>query len=206
MCAQTRGATRFYQVTLRSAGSRPIFSDNCDRSVFVGLIKRYFSDHGIEMAAWCLLADSVHLLLCANKTRLAEALREVTTIYVGYYTRRTGRKGALFQRRFPTEPVTTEGQLREAVRNIHLKPYNCGISRGVPYRWSSYETYLSARPPQAVGWALGVFGGRKSFLVYHHIESAGASLDTPALLRSDRGADDYDRRMISATSSATLAA
>ena len=205
MCAQTRGATRFYQVTLRSAGSRPIFSDNCDRSVFVGLIKRYFSDHGIEMAAWCLLADSVHLLLGADKTRLAEALREVTTIYSGYYNRRMDSKGGVFKKGFPTKAIATEGQFRDAVRAIHLKPYKCGVSRGVPFRWSSYETYLSATPPQVVSWALGVFGGRRSFLVYHHIEGAGTTLGAPAPAKSDY-ADVYDRRITSATSSATFAA
>lgn len=205
MGMQTRAPSHVYRVTLRSVGRRPLFADNCDRSVFVGLAKSYFADHGIGLAAWCLLADSVHLVLCADRSRITAALREVAAVYGDYYNRRRRRRGAVFQGRFPTKAVTTEGQLRETVRGIHLKPYKCGAARGVPYRWSSYETYLSSRPPEAVGWALGVFGGRKNFLVYHHIESAGAPLGTPA--RSSPGlVGPYERRMTSATSSATLAA
>ena len=87
--------------------------------------------------------NHIHLLLKTGEEDIGTTVQRAATGYAGWFNRKHGRVGHLFQARFGSEPIATDEYLLAALRYIHNNPVKAKMCE-MPedYEWSSYREYL----------------------------------------------------------------
>lgn len=161
--ARARSETGFYHVVSRGNNKRPIFSDDVDRHRFLKLLQDCCAQYDINIIAWCLMSNHVHLLFEDLHGQLSEAMKRLLGGYAAYFNARTGRIGHLFQGRFSSRAIDTDAYLLECVRYIHNNPANAHVAPADIYPWSSYREYMSEANITATGLILDMLDGPEGF-------------------------------------------
>ena len=144
-CARRIAESGYYHVMLRGNGKQVIFYDDLDRREFLRALGDAVVSGGLSLVAWCLMTNHVHLLLIDELGRLSQGVHDLATRYAGYFNKRTGHVGSVFDGRFRSVPVESDDQLLAAVLYIHENPAKAGIWSGLDYPWSSYRAYVGDR-------------------------------------------------------------
>lgn len=142
--ARERSNSGIYHIMLRGIDKRNIFIDDVDREKFInGLIKAK-KNGDFDIYAYCLMNNHVHLLI-KEKEEIGKTIKRITVGYVSWYNSKYERTGHLFQNRYKSEPVQTEGYLITVFRYIHQNPMKAGmVNKLEDYKWSSYNQYLNS--------------------------------------------------------------
>ena len=108
------------------------------------------------------MPNHVHLLLTPpDEQALSRAMQSLGRRYVGWFNHRHGRSGTLWEGRFRTCVVDTDGYFLACQRYIELNPQRAGLAPDLQtYPWSSLAHHLGARSDplltdHAVFWQLG---------------------------------------------------
>jgi putative transposase len=161
---QAAGAT--YHVTARATFGRTVFVENDDRRLFEQRLDDVVRRFDWACKAYCLLSTHYHLLVTTPEANLADGMRRLNGLYAQFFNERHDQHGHLFQGRYGTVVVESEGHFLASVRYIALNPVRAGLcNRPAEWRWSSYAS--------AIGWAvappfldldgvLGLFGDDRS--------------------------------------------
>lgn len=155
-----------YHVTARGAGRRVLFEDDADRRRFVEALGDLVRKDGVELLAWCLMDNHVHLLARAEGPTLSAGIHRLATSYALYFNGRHGHVGPVFQDRFDSLPVLTDEHLLMATRYIHLNPLDLGVEYPGDYPWSSYGQYVGKPGICETSTVLGRLGGRGAFVEF----------------------------------------
>ena len=169
-----------YHVVIRGIGDALIFKETTDyyrvvislyefnntSPVLIGRRKGKRRDPGstskrekmIEILAFCLMPNHIHLLLKQTKERgISSFMAKFGAGYAGYFNRKYDRKGYLFQGRFKAIHIKTNEQFKTVLTYIHANPVSLRepnwkengfndlestINFLENYRWSSYLDYL----------------------------------------------------------------
>lgn len=115
-------------------------------------------DKLIEILVFCFMPNHIHLLLRQIKDGgITKFMQKVGVGYAGYFNRKYGRKGYVFQNRFKDVYIKDDEQLKTIFVYIHTNPISLiepnwkeeGIgnaNRAIDflenYKWSSYQDYL----------------------------------------------------------------
>ena len=85
---------------LRGINRESIFQEpeDCDR--FLQVLRQCKAICGLELFAWCLMDNHVHLLMRAGEEPLALVMKRIGCRYVYWYNKKYDRIGHLFQDRF----------------------------------------------------------------------------------------------------------
>ena len=156
-----------YHVIVRGVGQQILFEDDADRSFFMKALDAAFEKHGLELFAWCLMSNHVHLLVHGPIEIVGKAMRECESGYALYFNRRHERTGVLFQGRYDSVPIEGDQQLLSALRYVHMNPVKAG--EPIDGRWSSYAEYF---PGGRDGYAktdfvLSILDGVEAFKELH---------------------------------------
>lgn len=146
----------YYHAYNRGLNKQPIFLDEHDYTVFLGLLKRYlgtqpeiksnrqphpsYRDH-VELLAFCLMPNHFHLFMYQTDPEgMKQLLKSLSVSYNMYFNKRYRRVGPLFQQRYKAVNITDDSQLLHISRYIHLNPdaYNT-------YKWSSLPYYVGTK-------------------------------------------------------------
>ncbi len=131
----------------RGADRQDIFTDDRDREHFEFLLGDIDDAFAVEVHAYCLMTNHVHLLLHCREGRVSEAVQHVTGNHARAYNDRHGRSGPLFGDRYKSVPVGSDEQLIATARYVHRNPLDIVPVRALSaYRWSSLGPYLGGRP------------------------------------------------------------
>jgi len=109
-----------------------------------------------------LMNNHDHLFMETPQPNLSAGMQYLNGSYTGYFNRRYGRVGHLFQGRFGAQLVEEEGYFQEVSRYIHLNPVRAKmVDDPARYQWSSFPGYC--RSTRALDWmtygrVLGEFG------------------------------------------------
>lgn len=156
-----------YHVVMRGSGQQIIFADDSDRVRFLELCCELLhgGDDEVEVLAWCLMDNHVHILLRGEMGHISTALQNVCSRYALYFNKKEGRSGHLFQDRFWSSPIEDDAYLLEAVRYIHANPEVAGLCRLEEHRWSSYAAYTRGLGSRLTETAtvLDMVGGAEAF-------------------------------------------
>ena len=133
--------TGYYHVILRGNGRQRIFEDDADRYAFLEILSGQVVARGVDVVAWCLMDNHVHLVLCDGDGRLSEAIGALAMRYAQRFNVRSGHRGHVFQERFKSVPIESEPYLLEAVRYVHNNPQKVGICEARDYPWSSFGEF-----------------------------------------------------------------
>ena len=156
----------------RGVDRQPIFVDDHDRLEFGRLLGVAVRHHGIEVHAYCLMTNHVHLFVRCPSANLSDAMQWLFSLYARFINDRHERVGHLFGDRFCSRAVARERYRTNVVRYIHRNPIDIvGAASLEGYRWSSLRTYLGHRQrpdwltiDDAIGWFGGVGGLRSATL------------------------------------------
>ena len=155
-----------YHVFCRGAGRMILFEDDADNLYFLDCLDKY-KPATIDILAWCLMGNHVHLLFRGDLDDISRYLQAVESQYARYYNLRTGHVGHVFQGRFGSQPISGDEQLRTVVRYIHENPVKAGLSVTCRYRWSSYDEYLGVPYIINPELVMAVFGCVDALQAFH---------------------------------------
>ena len=120
------------------------FFDDKDYEAYITLMAEWCSLSGLEVWAYCLMPNHVHLIVVPDKEEsLAKGIGEAHRRYTRYINFKNRWKGYLWQGRFASFPMD-ESYLLAAARYIELNPVRAKmVTMAQEYRWSSATARLN---------------------------------------------------------------
>ncbi len=134
-----------HHVTQRGNGRSQTFFSDHDYRLYLDLLAEHSEAAGVEVWAWVLMPNHVHLILVPGDTdALRRALAAVHRRYAGHVHTRMKRSGHFWQGRFGCVAMD-EDHLAAALRYVALNPVRAGLAdRAEDWPWSSVHAHLGA--------------------------------------------------------------
>jgi putative transposase len=135
-----------HHVTQRGNRREPIFFEDGDQEVYRDLLAEQVRRRGVEVWAYCLMPNHVHLILTPrDETGLGLAVGEAHRRYTNFVNARGRWTGHLFQSRFASV-VMDEAHLMAAARYVPMNPVRARlVARPEAWPWSSARAHLAGR-------------------------------------------------------------
>jgi len=129
-------------VTQRAAGKEPLFIEDRDYLYMLADMKEIGKKRSLDIYAFCLMPNHVHILASPREDELDEAMRDLFSRYAMMFNRKYERKGHLFAGPYRQSVCLDDSYLLAASLYIHMNPARAGIV-GDPrkYRWSSVKLF-----------------------------------------------------------------
>ena len=105
---RSKSPTGYFHVTLRGNGGQLLFDDAEDRIAMLQILDAILPKHNIELIAWCLMGNHIHLLINDPDDHKSDAMHAIAVSFAGRYNARTGHIGHVFQERFWDSPIKSE--------------------------------------------------------------------------------------------------
>jgi putative transposase len=126
----------------RGADRRSIFDSTSDRLAFLDALQIACERSALEVHAYCLMDNHFHLLVHSREGQLPAAMK----LLAGRFTRvtnvRASRDGPLFRGRHRSVGLSSDADLAQACRYIHLNPVVARMtSQAEDWHWSSAAAY-----------------------------------------------------------------
>ena len=165
-------STGIYHIILRSVNQHIIFEDDSDYQKFLFVLSDCVKKYDIQIYAYCLMDNHVHLLIHSNPDHLSGFFQSLGTRFVRWYNNKYSRSGHLFQERFHSVAIENERSFLSALLYIHNNPVNANICRyPSEYRWSSFNTYHGAKSTFVnVSYACEIAGSKEALLRFFAAE------------------------------------
>jgi putative transposase len=135
-----------HHVTQRGNGRARTFFGDADYALYRDLLAENCRAAGVEVWAWCLMPNHVHLILVpSDPDGLRRALARVHRSYAGTIQARRKRSGHFWQGRFGAVAMDEE-HLAAALRYVSLNPVRARlVERAQDWRWSSTRAHLTGK-------------------------------------------------------------
>ena len=132
-----------YHIVLKGINANTIFYNDNDYVSFLKYFKEVCNNYNVELLAYCLMSNHIHLMLKLKEDNIAEMFKSFGARYVPKYNINHGRIGPLFNGRYYSSPINDEDYLLAVLRYIHFNPVNAGVANSLEeYKWCSYNEYL----------------------------------------------------------------
>ena len=183
-----------HHVTQRGNRRQPIFLAPGDQEIYRDLLAEQARRRGVEVWAYCLMPNHVHLILTPSDERgLGLAVGEAHRRYTNFVNARGRWSGHLFQSRFASV-VMDERHLIAAARYVAMNPVRAGLAPCAgDWPWSSARAHLTGRDDALVTVApllerIGDFAG---FLAAAEEPEAAQKLRASETTGRPLGGDDF---------------
>jgi putative transposase len=140
-----------HHITQRGNRRQQTFFFSDDYSAYVDLMAEWCARHDVEIWAYCLMPNHVHLIAAPeSEDGLRRAIGEAHRRYSRRVNFREGWRGHLWQGRFASYPMD-EQYLLAAARYVELNPVRARlVERAGEYAWSSASAHLSGKNDRLV--------------------------------------------------------
>ncbi len=140
-----------HHVTQRGVRSIRVFFSDQDRQTYLDLVSEQFEAHAVEVRAWCLMTNHIHLIaIPETEDGLAAAVGQVHQRYTRMINFRQKKRGYLFQGRFHS-CVMDQPYFLAAVAYVELNPVRAKMCTSAwDYRWSSARFHVGLRKSDAL--------------------------------------------------------
>ena len=127
-----------HHVTQRGNRREDVFFEDEDRLVYLQWIGEYCKKWAVEVLAYCLMTNHIHLILKPSTEKgLQRVLKPVHMRYAQRVNKAKGWKGHLWQGRFFSSPLD-DAYTWSAIRYVERNPVRAGlVERAEDYPWSS---------------------------------------------------------------------
>jgi putative transposase len=117
------------------------FADTADFAAYSAWLYEASCKYGVDVHAWVLMTNHVHLLVTPQFAGgVSRMMQTVGRRYVRFFNQSYRRKGTLWEGRFKSCLVDTEGYFLACQRYIELNPVRAGmVACPADYPWSSYQ-------------------------------------------------------------------
>ena len=136
-----------YHITQRGNRRQAVFFTEADRDVYRTLLAEQAHHYGLEVWAYCLMTNHVHLIVVPRRDgTLSPAIAETHRRYTRQINFREGWRGYLWQGRFGSVALD-ERHLFAAVRYVERNPVAAGlVTHPADYPWSSARAHVTGMP------------------------------------------------------------
>jgi putative transposase len=126
----------------RGINRGPCFFSERHYADYLELLACFAKQFGCSIHAYCLMTNHVHLLLTPHhRGACARVMKQLNQCYVQRLNKSAGRTGTLWEGRFHSGLVASDGYALACYRYIELNPVRAGIvAYPGDYRWSSYRS------------------------------------------------------------------
>lgn len=190
-------------ITQRAAGKEPLFLEDADRLYMLGLLKDISHKQSINVYAFCLMGNHVHILLSNQEENLYDAMRDLFSRYAMWFNKKYERKGHLFGGPYRQAVCLDDGYLVTASVYIHLNPVKAGlVSFAEEYRWSSVRLYCEEGAPESFVdpyFILHILDGNsgKGKEMYRGFLSRGAKVETTQVFEQEDVIERFRVQLVS---------
>jgi len=151
-----------HHVIQRGNNRQPIVLDETDRRMLYSLWLEESQRHKVAVNAYVLLDNHFHMLLTPpSDEAMSLMMQSVGRSYVRYFNKRHNRSGTLWEGRYKSSLIDSEGYLLTCMAYIDLNPVRAGLAESAEdFSWSSYK-HLAGQSidklvtPHALYWGLG---------------------------------------------------
>jgi len=125
----------------RGNNRQACFISEEDHGAYAGWLKEYAQKYRVEIHAWVMMTNHVHLLCTPRQEGgVSQLMQSLGRRYVQYFNFEYRRSGTLWEGRFKSCLIQEERYLLEVYRYIELNPVRAGmVSDPGEYHWSSYR-------------------------------------------------------------------
>ena len=125
----------------RGNNRQACFVSDEDHSVYAGWLKEYAKKYKVEIHAWVMMTNHVHLLCTPRQeSGVSKMMQSLGRRYVQYFNFKYHRSGTLWEGRFKSCLIQEEHYLLELYRYIELNPVRAEmVTDPGEYHWSSYQ-------------------------------------------------------------------
>lgn len=159
---RTQNSGDVVHVTAGGNRRQEIFRDDTDRARLIALLDAACERSKWRLHAYCLMPNHYHLVIELAEPTLSDGFQWLNGVYAQAFNLRHGFTGHLFQGRFHSETVQSDGHLLELSRYLAHNPVRARLCADpADWRWSSYRATAGiARPVRflAVDRVLTYFG------------------------------------------------
>ena len=142
--ARIQSPTDYYHVMMRGNNRESIFSKDEQKRFFLESLKMQDEDRLIDIVAYCIMDNHVHIVVKANVFDLAKAIKRINIKYAMNFNQKRDRIGHVFQDRFKSEAIEDDKYLIQVIRYIHNNPVAAKMAKSPrDYHWSSYNEYIN---------------------------------------------------------------
>jgi putative transposase len=164
---------RPHHVIQRGNRRQQVFFYPGDKNFYLKLLKEQTHKHNVQVWAYCLMDNHVHLILVPQTPEgLAKAVAETNRRFTCYINVRYGWLGYLWQGRFISF-VMDEPYLLKALRYVENNPVRAGIvEKAWDYPWSSARSHVKGKrdPLLSDCPATSIIGDWKEYLLQPEME------------------------------------
>jgi putative transposase len=134
-----------HHITQRGNNRATVFFDDEDRQTYLNLLINYTQKHRIQIWAYCLMSNHIHLLAVPETDKsLARGIGLTNQVYTQYLNRKLNQSGRIWQNRFFSCVVENNQYLWSVARYIERNPIKAGLAEyAEAYRWSSAKSHIS---------------------------------------------------------------
>ncbi|MEA3546647.1 MAG: transposase [Thermodesulfobacteriota bacterium] len=128
-------------VIQRGNNRQACFVCDDDHGVYVGWLKEYSKKYRVDIHAWVMMTNHVHLLCTPRQEGgISRMMQSLGRRYVQYFNYENRRSGTLWEGRFKSCLIQAKRYLLEVYRYIELNPVRAEmVADPGEYRWSSYQ-------------------------------------------------------------------
>lgn len=161
-------STNIYHIILRSINQHIIFEEEADFHKFLFILSDCKSNYDIDIYAYCLMDNHIHLLLNSSLSTLSSFFQSLGSRFVRWYNSKYSRSGHLFQERYHSIPVESNSQYLSTITYIHNNPVKASVCRyPSEYRWSSFNAFYGEKNPLInISYSYNIAGSKDSLLNY----------------------------------------
>jgi len=145
-----------HHITQRGNNRSTVFFDDEDRQTYLKLLSGYAQKHHMQIWAYCLMSNHIHLLAVPDtETALSRGIGLTNQVYTQYLNRKLNQSGRIWQNRFFSCVVENDQYLWAVARYIEQNPIKAGLAASAEiYRWSSAKTHMTGTNDKLLGAAL----------------------------------------------------
>lgn len=127
-----------HHITQRGNRRDDVFFSEENRKLYLIWLKEYSNKHKVDILAYCLMTNHIHLVVVpAKEDGVERVLRPLHMRYAQRINREKGWKGHLWQGRYFSSPLDDE-YLWAGIRYVESNPVRVKMAgRAENYRWSS---------------------------------------------------------------------
>lgn len=146
-----------HHITQRGNRREDVFFNDEDRRTYLAWLRDYCAQHEVEILAYCLMTNHVHVVAVPEKaSALEQVFRPLHTRYAQRINRRKRWNGHLWQGRFFSSALDDE-YLWAAIRYVERNPVRARlVKKAENYPWSSAAGHCGLATDQVLtgerGW------------------------------------------------------
>ena len=127
-----------HHITQRGNRQDDVFFSDADKDYYLKLLKQYAQEHEVEVLAYCLMTNHIHLILKpSTENGLQKVLKPLHMRYSQYINKKKNWSGHLWQGRYFSSALD-EQYTYHAFRYVENNPVRAKmVSSAVDYRYSS---------------------------------------------------------------------